>query len=733
MKTRTQFTVEARARARRWRCNPVAQIDATTLARHLDSFEAGFLSDAVAIWDHLEKRDDMLCSVITKRKKSVARHGWTVLPLPNLPPSMAAEARKHAAALEYFYQNLVCEHAMEKTERGGFKLLVRQMMDAVGKKFAVHEIVWKPVEADAALRDASLPRLMQATFRFVPLNFFENTTGELRYLGDETILERKPLEAGAWMITTGEGLMRASSTAWMFKNISLNDWLSYSERNGTPGLRGITAATRDSEEWTAMEETLVNLLEGQSVVHGTGDDIKVIDLAAGGQMPFPELVERIDRMLAALWRGADLSTISRDKGYGASLQGKEAMLLEEDDAEMISETLNQHVDQWVIRYLFGEEVKPLAQVKVLASPKESTQQDLEVDRFLLSHGAPLSLSETLQRYGRPMPKEGEALVSLKPAGKQMALQENQLVEECSIIQRISGSEQHLESEADDSANAAKLDNQWNFAEDAWVQISPFGDFPHGKGLQRMDKEAARRMVAQFESLLGRMGRMWGGAPFFLGHPDMPGAHECADRKAYGWITALKAADDGLYGQVRWSKAGIELIRAGHFRFLSPYWEAEEIGTEAGRKVLRPVRLISVGLTNVPNIPVKPLANEQTCEINLPAETGLTQLTASLLHGVELEKAIVAGRALPCEAERWKLILENEGNEAITRLQNLPSRLNIEPKTVGLNQRRGSPNKFKTRQTKFLGAVREKMRKGLSYDEAWEQTKMEQPAWFGVAT
>ena len=149
----------------------------------LDSFEAGHLREAVAVWDALEQRDDLLRGVISKRKKSVARHGWTVLPKAGLPESQAAEARAHVSALQFFYQHLECEHAVDTAEKGGFKLLARQMMDAVGKRFAVHEIVWQRAGEGSSggqvHRTAGVTHqdFVTAKFRFVPLGFFENTTG----------------------------------------------------------------------------------------------------------------------------------------------------------------------------------------------------------------------------------------------------------------------------------------------------------------------------------------------------------------------------------------------------------------------------------------------------------------------------------------------------------------------------------------------------------------------------
>lgn len=411
MNTRTNISGEKTRRGKWLRFNPLASLDSTTLARHLDAFEAGHLREAANIWEHLEQRDDLLRSVVAKRKKSAGRQGWVVAPLPGLSPEDLAEARRHVAALEFFYQNLECEHAVDTNERGGFKLLARQMMDAVGKRFAVHEIVWRALEGRSGNAVESGEFRLSATFRFVPLTFFENTTGKLRFLENEAATEGRELEEGAWMVTVGDGLMAASSMAWMIKHMTLNDWIQYSQKNGFPGLRGSTSAVRDSAEWIALEKSIDQLLSTGSTVHAASDQIQVTDLGGGRNVPFPQLVERMDRMIAVLWRGADLSTISRDRGYGASLQEKETCALEEDDAEMLSETLNRYVDAWVIRYLFGKQVKPLAQVKVLVTPRECTDTDLQVDAFLLKHGAPLALEETMARYGRRKAQPGEAVLA----------------------------------------------------------------------------------------------------------------------------------------------------------------------------------------------------------------------------------------------------------------------------------------------------------------------------------
>jgi phage I-like protein len=157
------------------------------------------------------------------------------------------------------------------------------------------------------------------------------------------------------------------------------------------------------------------------------------------------------------------------------------------------------------------------------------------------------------------------------------------------------------------SNAA--DSAFSILQKEWVQLSPYGDFPHAQGLQRVSFESARAMESRFKSLADRAARLFAGVPMFIGHPDVPQfATQFTDRKAYGWIMALEARPDGLYGKIKWSCAGVELLQNGHYKFLSPYWEAKQIAEENGRAIYEPVALISAGLTNEPNLPVLPLAN-----------------------------------------------------------------------------------------------------------------------------
>ncbi len=387
----------------RGRFRPIRALKPESLARMLDAFHFGDLRQAALTWDAIQRRDDVLQGVASKRKKAVARLGWEVLTLDD-----SEEAMQHKEALEYFYNNLTATHACDDNERGGFALLVKQMMDAVGKKYAVHEIVYEFEQGESR---HEYPKL-RATFRFVPLWFFENKTGRLRFLKEEGASEGKSLEEDAWLITTGDGLMEACSIAYLFKHLPLRDWLVYCERNGMPGVKGVTDATPGSAEWEVARQAVEDFGAEFHALMSRGSDIQPIDLTTSGELPYPRLIERMDRAMIALWRGADLSTLSSTGGMGASLQQSESDLLEDDDALMISETLNAQIDRVVLKTLFGVE-RGKAYIRLKVRDRRDRKEDLELCRTLWQMGVPLALEDLRERFGISAPDADETLIDKK--------------------------------------------------------------------------------------------------------------------------------------------------------------------------------------------------------------------------------------------------------------------------------------------------------------------------------
>ena len=129
-----------------------------------------------------------------------------------------------------------------------------------------------------------------------------------------------------------------------------------------------------------------------------------------------------------------------------------------------------------------------------------------------------------------------------------------------------------------------------------VQLSPFGEFTlHDGGkmngtVQHCTRAAFEAMVANWKAA---------GSPEILVDVD----HNSAtgrSTEAAAWAKNLRVEDCGLCADFELTPRGRELIGGRQYRFVSPGWTLAADGT--------PLALCSVGLTNTPNLPVKPVVN-----------------------------------------------------------------------------------------------------------------------------
>lgn len=401
-KTKSTFDATVIQRAMQQRYNPLPNLTPELVTAWHAAFRRGNLRAAALAWESIMNSDDMVITVAPKREKAVSRHGFEIITTEDTP-----KAKAHAETLEKFYNNLVATNAIDLNERGGFPMLVRQMMKSVGMKYANHEIIWKPGE------------VFSAEFRYVPLWFFENTTGKLRFLKNGSGLSGEDMQPGEWMTTTGDGIMAACTACYLFKHLPLQDWLIFSERYGLPVVWGESTDSPGSPGWESMEGAISGISGGEEVVVSAGSRINVEEFKSQGNLPFAALIERMDRAIAAMWCGGDLSTMSKKDGVGSNVQDEESDILENDDARNITDVLNEQVDRFVIRYVHGDTV-PLALVRVKENIKQDVKLDLEIDEGLREAGFEEPVEEVQKRYNRPHLVKPEA-GNLKPEDEAMAV------------------------------------------------------------------------------------------------------------------------------------------------------------------------------------------------------------------------------------------------------------------------------------------------------------------------
>lgn len=151
-------------------------------------------------------------------------------------------------------------------------------------------------------------------------------------------------------------------------------------------------------------------------------------------------------------------------------------------------------------------------------------------------------------------------------------------------------------------------NDFVLAGDGWAHITPCGEFPHaGAGVvQVIDRAACDAIAAEFDAR-----RADANFPGVLVDFDHFSLDTGQSSEAAGWINELESRDTGLWARVRWSDAGLAAVQGGRFRLMSPVFPPPSQCEDLGGGKIRPRTLVSVALTNEPNIKGgRPLANRQ---------------------------------------------------------------------------------------------------------------------------
>lgn len=195
-----------------------------------------------------------------------------------------------------------------------------------------------------------------------------------------------------------------------------------------------------------------------------------------------------------------------------------------------------------------------------------------------------------------------------------------------------------------------------------VQVAPFGEYAQTAEdgtqiVQKCDEAAFREIVKRWED---------SGKPDILVDYDHR-SETGGSTEAAAWATNLAVEDGGLFADFVVTDAGADALSSVRYRYLSPCWTVD---MDTGR----PNELLSVGLTNRPNLPVARLLNssaasaeaqhtpETKTEINegTPSMDKLRELLGLAAEATE-DDIYAAVDAL--RAERDKLKAERAEREA----------------------------------------------------------------------
>lgn len=382
----------------RMRYNPLKNLTPQRITAAMDNFNCGYLSDAAKIYAAIRSRDAVVQACVQKRKRATSRLAWTIVEMGE----DEAASKEHAAFLEDFYNNIKVTSAEDANKRGSMSMLVENILSALENKYAVSEVIWNTSRAPS----------LSAEVRHVPLWFFENTQGYLRFKKSSFDNEGEDLEPNGWMVSVYDSpLMEATAVCYIVKRFAQADWAAYSSRFGMPTPVYAANAKPNTPEWESAEHTLANLVNGCGMVIAAGENFDLKQPAGTGE-PFKTLSDAMDRYIALIWRGSDLSTLSADNAAGASLQAEESEILEDSDCALVEETLAHYLSLPALEWKFGRGVKPAAYLQLTRKNRKDKLNQIAVYKGAAELGCNVAKRELYEALELREPEPGEETVEL---------------------------------------------------------------------------------------------------------------------------------------------------------------------------------------------------------------------------------------------------------------------------------------------------------------------------------
>lgn len=135
----------------------------------------------------------------------------------------------------------------------------------------------------------------------------------------------------------------------------------------------------------------------------------------------------------------------------------------------------------------------------------------------------------------------------------------------------------------------------------WVELIPAAD-AHGIVAGR-DGRAWRFDATAHQNILAAHAGLGMDVPVDWEHATQHRASHGDEAPAAGWVTQLEIRDGALWGNVDWTERATQQISAREYRYLSPVFDYDT-------HTQRIAQLVSVGLTNLPNLRLAALNQRQ---------------------------------------------------------------------------------------------------------------------------
>ena len=372
--------------------------DPKRLASILREAETGDPIRYLELAEHMEEADLHYLSVLGTRRRQVSQ-----LKISIEPADDSAEADRDAELLRQWLKRLELEDELF------------DLMDAVGKGFAVCEIMWDMSESQ--WMPAALTYRLPQWFRY------DWNTG-MRLQRRDDAIDWIDLEPGKFVVHEHKaksglpirgGLARCAAWAWAFKHFGVRDWLRFVEAYGHPLRVGKYDSGSTNDERDVLYRAVRYIASDAAAIIPEGMEIEFIENSGTGARSdlYKDLLGYMDAAISKAVLGQTLTTQEGDSGSYSLGQVHDSVRqdIERSDARQLAATLGNSIGRTLVllnngppgrrgfpRFVIGreDEYDPAAMADALSK--------------LLPHGLRVKAGQVRMRLGLDDPEDDDEIL-----------------------------------------------------------------------------------------------------------------------------------------------------------------------------------------------------------------------------------------------------------------------------------------------------------------------------------
>lgn len=370
------------------------------LAKIFREADAGDVLRQAELFEEMEEKDPHLFSQLQTRKNAVTGLDYEIIPFDPDDP----RDKEIAEFVE--------------SQIGGIESLedvMLDLLDAIGKGFAVSEIMWGYDDGHVVVRD--IRSRHQKRFFWDTDDTFKVRTKDapegIRLPANKFIYHRYKARSGH---TARGGVLRVCAWMYLFKNYTLKDWVAFCEVYGMPMRLGKYPQGASEEEKKALMQALIQLGADAAGIIPEGAGIDFKDTEKSGSI---DLYERLARFCDEQVSKAILGqTLTSDSGGGSYAQSKTHNDVRHDlivaDCKALAATLRRDLIRPLVLFNFGENTR-IPYLRFDAEQSEDLLQLANILDILVSKvGLKVPTSYIYKKYSIPKP-EGDEEIASTPA------------------------------------------------------------------------------------------------------------------------------------------------------------------------------------------------------------------------------------------------------------------------------------------------------------------------------